>query len=706
MKAYAQLPLMAESKRSEVPSAGVLTPRGHGRAPGDDYHERMRLLVAERVTKPAPARLPIDTAYSDLIEAARIPAPPPSASRLLAAPMRLARFPALGATSAARAVSEKRPPAAAALVVARRGRRGPLPHQKALEVRFQCNLDMVEVYFGPYAVEACAMVNSEAFCVGNVIVFAVEAPSIEVVAHEVSHCLQQGGTQARVENAPQDLEVTHQGDAVEVAAAQQARQTSPSLPHEAVYPGRIELARLPSPPDCHTRKRGLSPVPDIVKDTYDGSASTSIANSWSMGSWQRRWQVYDSTDRLIFETTYTFPQPTLRLEKEIINAGAAGNGSAPWSVWHKVTETMVPMGGSDKENFPHDFVTFNVYESSSGQAKFAAEHARDNEEPGDDELRIIAGIPRPTAAGLVSPGGTNVSPEVALDILNNLSKGEPAFKPELGKGGCSWFVSEGTPYVGIDQSKNVPLEVEISRPADALVIDEAMLDALNAKVRGEFAAEFEAQYRSFKKLAPDQALNAKQRAGLARFVERAAESRMWDRVGKMVRESASKVGEVVLKASKYSRAGDGKFLVVADAAAIRVKGGMPAVVNALEKAGTPVDPVVNQAAEAMAKKLKWAGRVRSVFRYGGKVLIVVAIAQDVYEVYRAQDKTKAVITSLGGWAGASVGAAAFAELWTPADTAGPWAWLAHGVGTLVSGAIGYWVGSDTVRTVYEFVIED
>lgn len=90
----------------------------------------------------------------------------------------------------------------------------------------------------------------------------------------------------------------------------------------------------------------------------------------------------------------------------------------------------------------------------------------------------------------------------------------------------------------------------------------------------------------------------------------------------------------------------------------------------------------------MASRLKWAGNVRNVFRYGGKVLIVVGVAADVYKVYVAEDKVKAVVESAGGWAGATAGAAAFAAWWTPADVAGPWAWVAHGVGTLIAGGVG------------------
>ena len=51
-------------------------------------------------------------------------------------------------------------------------------------------------------------------------------------------------------------------------------------------------------------------------------------------------------------------------------------------------------------------------------------------------------------------------------------------------------------------------------------------------------------------------------------------------------------------------------------------------------------------------------------------------------------------------------AAGFAEVFAPADVAGPWAWAAHGVGVLIAGGIGYWIGSSTTRTIYEILVED
>ena len=133
---------------------------------------------------------------------------------------------------------------------------------------------------------------------------------------------------------------------------------------------------------------------------------------------------------------------------------------------------------------------------------------------------------------------------------------------------------------------------------------------------------------------------------------------------------------------------------------------MEALVQRLSGQGVSAEPPLLEAAEALAKRAKWAGRVRGVFRYGGRILIVVGIAADVWKVYHAQDKVKAVVESAGGWAGATAGAAAFAAWVAPGDAARPWAWAVHGVGTLIAGGVGYWAGSTTTRTIYELVVEN
>lgn len=333
---------------------------------------------------------------------------------------------------------------------------------------------------------------------------------------------------------------------------------------------------------------------------------------------------------------------------------------------------------------------------------------RENEIEDELEKRVVR-TSFATAPGSSpgTPGNTQVTSDVAVQILENVAKGEPPFKPELGKGGASWFVTEGNPYTGIDPAKNISIEVEIAKSSKPVRFAEPELLKLLDEAAKESAGEAEAVFRQRFGLEASAPLNSKLRKSLARFQQQFAESRMWDKVGQQVRASADGVGEVVLQdGSRFSRSGSGKFAVVTDATKIQVKGGVEGLVQRLSGQGVSAEPPLLEAAEALAKRAKWAGRVRGVFRYGGRILIVVGIAADVWKVYHAKDKVKAVVESAGGWAGATAGAAAFAAWFAPGDAAGPWAWAVHGVGTLIAGGVGYWAGSETTRTIYELVVEN
>ena len=457
-------------------------------------------------------------------------------------------------------------------------------------------------------------------------------------------------------------------------------------------PSMRVVQRFPSPPDAHVFRPGLSPIGAIYKNQYKGDASTTIETGWCMGSFERRWQLYDATDTLVDESFYTIPKPTYTIPARAVLAGRAGGSAKPWSVWIKVTKTLVPFGSDNPDNFPHSYVTFPVYNTAADETV--------ERDTGEDEG---FGVALPKGASPTRAANTNVSPDVALKIIENHAKGEHPFKPELGKGGASWFVTEGAPYTGIDPSKSIEVPVELVPTPGQLRFDEARLQEIYNEEVQRTSAEVEAKYREFKGLNKETPLNSKMRKGLQRFQERFAESRMWDRVGEMVRASEAKAGEVILQeGSRFSKT-PGKFGVVADASKIRLKGGVGPLVETLDRAGVSVEPVVLEAVTKLSTKMKWAGRVRGAFRYGGRILLVLAIAQDVYKIYYAEDKLKAVITSLGGWAGATAAGAAFAAWFTPADTAGPLAWAAHGVGTLVAGGIGYWIGSETTRYIYELV---
>ncbi|WP_460707423.1 eCIS core domain-containing protein [Myceligenerans halotolerans] len=337
-------------------------------------------------------------------------------------------------------------------------------------------------------------------------------------------------------------------------------------------------------------------------------------------------------------------------------------------------------------------------------ARLEGEMVRRMEDP--DHPGFGTAMPRDLVPG--RPANAGVSPEVALDILRNSTEGRFPWRPDLGRvGRVAWFVTEGDPYVGGDRGGSVTIPVELVHPDQAIVFHESDLLEIFERERAALEPIIEAEYRRTAQLNASTALTSKQRRYIrGRFLERAAESRMWERVGERVRASEHGVGEVVLENSRFSRQGNGRFAVVRDASRIRIRGGVSTVLASLRTVGEPVNPILTAAAEEAATQQRWAGRVRGVFHYGGKVLIVVGLVNDTYRIITAEDRTREVISVAGGWAGATAAGAAFAYWYTPADVAGPWAWVGHGVGTLLAGGIGYFLGSETTTTIYELVIED
>ncbi|MCW3103393.1 MAG: hypothetical protein JWO09_1833 [Bacteroidetes bacterium] len=303
-------------------------------------------------------------------------------------------------------------------------------------------------------------------------------------------------------------------------------------------------------------------------------------------------------------------------------------------------------------------------------------------------------------------GSAKVTNEIALNILENMANCDHPFKPEIGQGGASWFITEGNPSIGKKaQFKPVRIDVEIFKKSERLIFRETDLVKMHNEELKAFEPLAEQKYRDYNKIPRERALTRRERAGLATYKFTRAEESMWTKIGQKVQSSKSKAGEVVLEpGSKFSKT-PGKFTVISDPSLITAKGGIKGLTNQLIEQGLGQEPVLIKTAEKLAKKLKWTGKVRGAFRYAGKILFVVGVTEDIYKVYKAKDKVKTVVESAGGWAGASAAATAFAELWTPMDAAGPVAWVLHGVGTLVSGAVGYWLGSNTTRVIYEVAVE-
>lgn len=328
----------------------------------------------------------------------------------------------------------------------------------------------------------------------------------------------------------------------------------------------------------------------------------------------------------------------------------------------------------------------------------------------EEHPKFGTAIPRGLTPG--QPANADLPADIMIKMLENIAEGKNPYGP--GKGGVAWFVSEGNPYIGKSTETRYSFPVELTDAAGRMIITSADLEKIFSELEPEAKVKVEAEFRAKAGLPESSPLSNTAKKKIGKQLRGATERLMWERVGEMVAASETGVGEVVLENSRFSqlprREGgafrNGRFVLVRDMKHIRVKGGATQILDTLKTAGVKPDPTLTAAGEALAKRQKWAGRVRGAFRYGGKVLLVVAAVNDTYRIIVAEDHLKETVNVAGGWAGALAAGAIFAEVWTPADAAGPVAWAIHGVGTLVAGGIGYYVGSETTAWVYELTVED
>jgi hypothetical protein len=316
-----------------------------------------------------------------------------------------------------------------------------------------------------------------------------------------------------------------------------------------------------------------------------------------------------------------------------------------------------------------------------------------------------AAFPR---AANVFPGDGGVKPNIAIEILRNISEGKPPFKPELGEHGpVSWFVTKGNPYVGSNAASNVTVPVELKNTTGKPLLDfgENELTTIYDSKYPAALQKAELQWRE-KNQKPTEPLSSKARNLIARNANAMAEREMWTEVGRRVAASESGMGRVVLENSRFSHSGNGEFTLTARADAVSVKGGAQTVLDLLKAQGAKPEPGLLEAAEKVASREKWVGRVQGVLRYGGRVLIIVGAVADGYRIYSAQDRTRETVRVAGGWGGAIAAGSMFSAWYAPADAAGPWAWVGHGVGALVAGGVGYFAASDVAERVYDLVVDE
>ena len=173
------------------------------------------------------------------------------------------------------------------------------------------------------------------------------------------------------------------------------------------------------------------------------------------------------------------------------------------------------------------------------------------------------------------------------------------------------------------------------------------------------------EFRETTGLADDAFLNSGARSTIRRNADRIAERAMWTSVSESVADSCSGIGRVFLESSQFSHQGDGVFTMTSRASNIRIQGGASALLGVVRANAVPAEPQVIEAVEQLAQQGKITGRLEGVFRVGGRVPIVAGLASDAYN------------TASGA-----------------TNVAGPLAWTANALGSVVAAGVGYWVGSE------------
>jgi RHS repeat-associated protein len=122
-------------------------------------------------------------------------------------------------------------------------------------------------------------------------------------------------------------------------------------------------------------------------------------------------------------------------------------------------------------------------------------------------------------------------------------------------------------------------------------------------------------------------------------------------------------------------------------------------------AKTVIDNTLRHAREGEAAKAnsRFSG-AKSFLKWGGRLLLAVAIAKDVYDIYQAEDKTREVIKKVSFWAGFAGGAATAGggAAACGIDFGGPLGWLAHGAIALGGGLVGGFTAETIVTKVYDY----
>lgn len=312
---------------------------------------------------------------------------------------------------------------------------------------------------------------------------------------------------------------------------------------------------------------------------------------------------------------------------------------------------------------------------------------------------------KPGSSPLV-PANRLSTPEEVFKVLENSINKKPPF--DIPKGEIKWFVSEGNPYTGTPPEQSVRLQVDLSTSTvEPIKYKEADLLAIYDRIKPQVRPVIEGQVREQKGVNSG-ILSKTALDTIEKRTHKQTEKLMWEEISRQVAKSHGGVAEVELTNSMFSRQGNGKFAVVRDPKQIAVQGGIPAILNSLEKVGVTPDSKLQQAANRAIARANLEGKVTAAFKYGGKVLVVVSVAQEAYAIAKAEDKLKQTIKSAAGLrcgavAATAAGSALLASM--PVNMAPIAGQIVAATGATIAGAIAYSACSEAAGATYDVLLE-
>ncbi|MFT7625994.1 MAG: hypothetical protein ACI9WU_005186, partial [Myxococcota bacterium] len=84
-----------------------------------------------------------------------------------------------------------------------------------------------------------------------------------------------------------------------------------------------------------------------------------------------------------------------------------------------------------------------------------------------------------------------------------------------------------------------------------------------------------------------------------------------------------------------------------------------------------------------------------------RVLLVVAVSMDAYEIYEADDRAAVASEKAGAWTGALAASTAASTMAAPLLAGGPIGWIAYGTVVAGAGTLAYLAGGKVGEILYE-----